>query len=79
MDMTVSDVRSLVDLHQSMDSEIGNGKIAVAASKDGVFGMARMREMMSDGRRSAEFRVFREVSEAAKWLGLPGLRDDLFR
>ena len=69
VDMAGSDVQRVVELHQLLDSQIGHGRIAVVATQAVVFGMARMREIRSEGRHSAEFRVFREISGAEEWLG----------
>ena len=45
------------------------GKIAIVASKDVEFGMARMVELLAD-ESPTEIRVFRAVGEAESWLGI---------
>jgi hypothetical protein len=45
-------------------------KIALVASSDAAFGMARMYQAFRTG-SEASFHVFREMSEAREWLGLP--------
>lgn len=49
----------------------GPARTAIAASQDGIFGLARMYELHR-GDSPVEFEVFRSLPEAERWLGLPG-------
>jgi hypothetical protein len=54
---------------QHVDSRLEQGKLAIVAPRDLLFGMARMYEMLRD-ESPVEVRVFRERNEAESWLGL---------
>lgn len=49
----------------------GPGKTAVVAGEGVVFGMARMYDLMLDGRRENPFQVFRNMADARAWLSAP--------
>ena len=68
-DVSSQDIDEITDWQSSIDSLIGNGKCAVVASKDSVFGMSRMWEMISS-ERSQDICVFREMDDAVSWLGI---------
>ena len=69
-DVTTRDIDEITEWQTSIDARIGNGKCAVVASRDSVFGMSRMWEMIS-AERSQHICVFREMEGALTWLGLP--------
>ncbi len=46
-----------------------NGRGAVVAEKDIGFGMMRMYEVLSEF-EPGQFKVFRDMTEARRWLGL---------
>jgi hypothetical protein len=54
---------------QHVDPRLGEGKLAIVAPTDVLFGMARMYEILRDD-SPIEVRVFRERDEAESWLGL---------
>ena len=62
------DIDTITEWQTSIDNLIGSGKCAVVASKDSVFGMNRMWEMLS-AERSQDICVFRQLDEATSWLG----------
>ena len=50
-------------------------RVAIVASSDFVFGMARMFESLaSSGGAATEYQVFRDIAEARGWLGLEAER-----
>lgn len=64
---SVRDVARRVALH--VDPRLEEGKLAIVAPRDLLFGMARMYEMLRND-SPVEVRVFREREEAESWLGL---------
>ena len=48
------------------------GKIAIVATTDAEYGVARMFELATDGVRRSDIRVFRKLEDAQAWLELPG-------
>jgi hypothetical protein len=48
------------------------GKIAIVASTDYEFGVARQFELATNAVGGSEMRVFRDLKVAREWLGLPG-------
>ena len=69
-DVTSQDIEEIAEWQASMDALIGKGRCAVVASKDSVYGMSRMWEILSST-RSQQIYVFREISDAVSWLGDP--------
>jgi hypothetical protein len=68
-DVSTQDIDEIAEWQTSIDNMIGNGKCAVVASRDSVFGMSRMWEMIS-AERSQHICVFRELEDAELWLGI---------
>ena len=68
---SVRDVARRVSHHVA--SRLEEGKLAVIAPRDLLFGMARMYEMLRDD-SPVEVRVFRERDEAESWLAGRGRR-----
>jgi hypothetical protein len=68
-DVSTQDIDEIAEWQTSIDSMIGNGKCAVVASRDSVFGMSRMWELIS-AERSQHICVFRELDDAMSWLGI---------
>jgi hypothetical protein len=64
---SVREIVRRVALH--VDSRLVEGKLAIVASTDLSFGMARMYGMLRDD-SPVEVRVFRKRDEAESWLGL---------
>ena len=65
--VTSQDMDDLTEWQRSIDTLIGNGKCAVVATRDFVFGMSRMWELLSTD-RSQQIKVFRKVNDAITWL-----------
>jgi len=68
--ITPQDIDDIIEWQTSIDSLIGNGRCAVVASGDYVFGMSRMWEMLSAD-RSQQIKVFRQIKAAVFWLSYP--------
>ena len=66
-DVTTKDIDDITEWQTSIDALIGDGRCAVIACKDSVFGMSRMWEMMSS-ERSQQICVFRQINDAVTWL-----------
>lgn len=69
-DVTSQDIDEITEWQNSIDSLIGNGRCAVVAAKDSVFGMSRMWEILSS-ERAQQICVFRRMADAHSWLGYP--------
>jgi hypothetical protein len=55
---------------ENIDDELeGGARVAIVATLDEFFGLARMYEMLRDG-SPVECQVFRSLPEAEQWLGL---------
>ena len=66
--VTTEGIRSLVK-QDALDAERLKGfKLAIVASDDVVFGMARMYQTMTQD-NVFNVRIFRDLDEAKKWLG----------
>lgn len=68
-DVTSQDIDEITQWQTSMDALIGNGRCAVVASKDSVYGMSRMWEILSS-ERSQQICIFRQFKDAVAWLGV---------
>jgi hypothetical protein len=69
-DVSSQDIDEITEWQTTIDDQIGDGRCAVVASKDAVFGMSRMWEMLSS-ERSQHIYVFRQINDAVSWLGDP--------
>jgi len=67
-DVSSRDIDEITEWQGSIDELIGNGRCAVVAARDSVFGMSRMWEMLSS-ERAQQIRVFRCLDDARSWLG----------
>ena len=65
--ITPQDIDDIIEWQTSIDTLIGNGRCAVVAPGDYVFGMSRMWEMLSAD-RSQQIKVFRQIKDAVLWL-----------
>jgi len=72
-DVTYQDIDDLTEWQTSIDVLIGKGRCAVVASKDAVYGMTRMWEILSS-ERLQHICVFRQIKDAVLWLGCPALK-----
>ena len=71
LDVTPAGVRRLADLVQQIDRLALPTKVAVVASDDVAYDTARMYEALRAGQQApAEHRVFRDMTDARRWLGL---------
>lgn len=69
-DITANGLHQVADLLKPYTGEQIHSKLAIVATKAHVYGMARMYQMIrADAPR--QVRVFREMSEASSWLGIP--------
>lgn len=67
-DVSTKDIDDITEWQVSIDKLIGDGRCAVIASKDSVYGMSRMWEILSS-ERSHQICVFRQMNDAINWLG----------
>jgi hypothetical protein len=67
-DVSTKDIDDITEWQVSIDELIGDGRCAVIASKDSVYGMSRMWEILSS-ERSQQICVFRQMNDAITWLG----------
>ena len=67
-DVTTRDMNDITEWQSSIDALIGDGRCAVVACKDSVYGMSRMWEIISS-ERSQQICVFRRMNDAVTWLG----------
>lgn len=65
--VTPREIDDLTEWQRSIDTLIGNGRCAVVATRDFVFGMSRMWELLSTD-RSQQIKVFRQIKDAISWL-----------
>jgi hypothetical protein len=71
VDVTPAGVRRLADLIQQIDRLALPTKVAVVAGDDVAYETALMYEAVRAGQRApAEHRVFRDMDEARRWLGM---------
>ena len=68
LDVTPEGVRMFTSFDRAHDDR--PGRLAIVASEDFVFGMARMYQM--SGTDDSSVGVFRGVEEAKEWLGVDG-------
>ena len=66
-DVTTGEIDDITEWQVSIDALIGDGRCAVVACKDAVYGMNRMWEIISS-ERSQQIYVFRQMEEAVAWL-----------
>lgn len=72
-DISSKDIDDITEWQASIDALIGDGRCAVVASRDFVYGMSRMWEILSS-ERSQQICVFRQINDAVAWLGYPELK-----
>ncbi len=66
--VTTRDINDITEWQSSIDALIGDGRCAVVACSDSVYGMSRMWEIISS-ERSQHICVFRQMDDAVTWLG----------
>jgi len=72
-DVTSKEIDEMTEWQASIDTLIGSGRCAVVATRDFVFGMNRMWELLSAD-RPQQIKVFRKVREAVSWLFYPVMK-----
>jgi hypothetical protein len=70
-DVTANVVRQIGDMLRDVEPAGVRRRVAIAAPTDVTFGMARMFEAFRAG-GGTDYAVFRDMSEARRWLGLDG-------
>jgi hypothetical protein len=71
LDVTSSGIWDLSQVLRAVDSLGSRRSVAIVASSDFHFGMARMvATLLSTGGLTTEYRAFRTMAEARAWLGL---------
>jgi hypothetical protein len=69
LEVTPEGIRRFVAQDKASADQLRGFKLAIVASKDVVYGMARMYELRTDG-DPLLVNVFRDMEEARTWLGL---------
>jgi hypothetical protein len=69
-DIAGESLRELADAFRSQDRTHGQTRIALLVSRDIVFGLGRMYQAYR-GENGVDLEVFRDGSEARRWLDLP--------
>jgi hypothetical protein len=71
--LSASDVRSFVDLTNSLTKERAGGKTALVVATPLAYGMGRMCELSKDAsdEHGIGHRTFRDRKAALEWLGVP--------
>jgi hypothetical protein len=67
---TAADMRRRAEADKRMETQIDSGRIALVSSRDSVYGMTRMYEILMDDAPN-ETRSFASIGDAAEWLGIP--------
>ena len=70
LDITPDGVRQFAALDQEHGRKLGEHRLAIVVSEAAVFGMARMYQTFTE-ENVQHVQVFRDMSEAREWLGLP--------
>ena len=70
VEVTPEGVRGVAHLTERLEKVFAGAKVAIVAVTDVAFGMARMYQGVR-GDVPYEIRVFRDLGEARRWLGLP--------
>jgi hypothetical protein len=65
-----SDLRKLREVNRQLSGKVGNSRLAYVVGSDFGFGLGRIFMALSDDSK-IEHRVFREMTDAREWLGLP--------
>jgi hypothetical protein len=68
LDVTPRGVQAMSAHDEANSPQLQGYKLAIVASADVVFGMARMYSALTE--RSAQVNVFRDIDEARAWLGV---------
>lgn len=69
LDVTAEGVRQFVAQDAQDSDRLSGYRLAIVASQDLVFGMARMYEILTE-KNALRVRIFRDMDEARVWLGL---------
>lgn len=63
-----SAIRQAVENHSANDERIGDGKAAILMKSLADYGRGRQFELLTEGQVGAKLRIFRDESEALRWL-----------
>lgn len=76
IDIAPAEMDAIAKMKVGIDALIGDGRLAIVADRDLIYGMSRMYEALAEGKISMKIRVFRDLREAEEWLGTgPGPAD----
>lgn len=67
---TSQGVARMLGVMQATSQRRSAAKAAIVVESDVAFGMGRMVEMRSEEHAEPSFRIFREMTEACRWLGI---------
>jgi hypothetical protein len=72
-DISAEGIGAIAMTQGQIDPLIGGGRLAVVASREPIYELSRLFEVLAERKGSMRVRVFRELVEAEEWLGLgPG-------
>jgi hypothetical protein len=71
LDVTIAGIAQFAEMDRADADRLDNHRLAIVASEDVVYGMARMYQSVSDD-GPQNVMVFREIAEAMEWLGMQG-------
>jgi hypothetical protein len=69
-DLSASQAQHAAELFTAEGAVIGDGRVAIVADRDLVYGMGRMWQAFSEASSPTEVGIFRTLAEAESWLGL---------
>ena len=76
LEVTPEGIRRFAAFDKSRSDSNDAHRLAIVASEDFIFGMARMYQIQAPGDEDEAVGVFRTIEEARRWLGLDGRPSD---
>ena len=70
LDVTEVGIRQMTRFDRDAGASVGGNTLAIVATEDVIFGMARMYEMLTE-EHVRTVQVFRDIDEATRWLSDP--------
>jgi hypothetical protein len=67
LEVTEVGVRAMAKIDRAVTAGVGEHMLAIVATEDIIFGMARMYEMLT-AEDALSVQVFRDIDEATRWL-----------
>jgi len=67
LDVTETGIRQMIRFDRDAAASTGGHTLAIVATEDIIFGMARMYEMLTE-QNVRSVQVFRDIDEATRWL-----------